>query len=522
MLIPDRFVPTALTSTELSVTYNYKATTVEVEDLYVLGRWRRACLVGVRGHNHTIYLDGVSLRSWPWTTEPCLLPNGALVLGQDQDLLMGGYSADQSFRGSVTEMNIWRRALTPREIRHLESCETTAAQAGDWVSWNNTSWSPTGRYQTSTAGPCQTAPDSLIFFNIRSTYKKTTEILEIMGLEVYLPRGQNDADQLQEKMLLYGDNCLNGAMQGHSVWIRAYFNFSSKHWQDAKTGVPLVFSLQRRKRTYESSRGAVQVGNKLWITDDTENDNCFAGFLPKKEPVFYLRGIKVNRLPGKHSNAFILSQTMSKYLYFRGLQDFTIEYSSEQWVLADNKVNETLAVYVSKGLPVGRHSWIVYLDERLGEREENLTLSTCSPDHFTCDDGSCVKMSRRCDLVSDCGDWSDERNCDIVLAPPGYLRSLPPSPSLTINIDVFLGVIGVNLREMTLVLDLSLKLNWYDPHVEYRNLRPIHRSNIVYTNEGDCPLWEPSLAVAPTYSFAHQYSSVMVVRQADGVIKGDG
>ena len=433
---------------------------------------------------------------------------------------MGGYSAGQSFRGSVTEMNIWRRALTSRNIEQLESCEIT--ERGDWVSWINASWTPTGRYETSTGGPCYLTADSIIFFNIRETYQKATKTLNIMGLEPYLPRDQSDADQLQEKMLLYGNNCLNDAMQGHSVWIRAYFNFTSRRWHDSKTGERLTFHLERRKRTYESSRGAVQVGNKLWITDTTETDNCFAGFLPKREPIFYLRGIKLNRLPGKHTNAFILSQTKSKYLCFRGLQHLTIEYDLEKWILNDDKANKTLAMYVSKLLPVGRNSWYVYHDERSGGREENLTLSTCSPDHFTCDDGACVEMSHRCDLVSDCGDWSDERNCGIVLDPPGYIRSLPPSPSLTIHINVFLGVIEVNLREMKLVLDLSLELSWYDPHVQYRNLRPIQRSNIVSTSEGDCSLWQPSLEVAPTCSFANQKSTVMVVRQADGVIKGDG
>ncbi|MPC44567.1 Ligand-gated ion channel 50 [Portunus trituberculatus] len=503
------------------MTYNYKATTVEVEDLYVLERWRRVCLVGVRGQNHTIYLDGVVLHSWPWRREPCLLPDGALVIGQDQDLLMGGYTAGQSFRGSVTEMNIWRRALTSQHIQRFESCEADAGQEGDWVSWNQAPWRAMGRYYTTTTDPCQAATNSIIFFNIRSTYKKATKTLEILGLDPYLPRDQTDADQLQDKMLLYGENCLNDAMQGHSVWIRAYFNFTSKYWQDTKTGERLNFNLERRKRTYESLRGAVQVGNNLWITDDTENDNCFAGFLPKKTPIFYLRGIKVNRLPSKHSNAFILYQTMSKYLSFRGLQRLAIEYRSDQWVLSDEKTNTTLGVLVSEHLPVGRHLWYLYYDKRLGIKEENLTLSTCSPDHFTCDDGSCVKMSHRCDLASDCKDWSDERNCDIVLAPTGYLRSLPPSPSLIIDVDVFLDIIEVNLVGMTLVLDLSLELSWYDPHVTYRNLRPIHRTNIVSTKESECPLWQPSLSVAPTYSFAIQKSSVMVVRQADGVIKGD-
>lgn len=435
---------------------------------------------------------------------------------------MGGYSAGQSFRGSVTEMNIWRRALTSQNIKLLESCEEVGGEEGDWVSWSQAPWRPVGRYHTTTPDPCQTAPDSIIFFNIRCTYKKAIETLEIMGLVPYLPRDQTDANQLQDKMLLYGDNCLNDAMQGHSVWIRAYFNFTTKLWQDTKTGEQLGFNLERRKRTYESSRGAVQVGNNLWITDDVENDNCFAGFLPKKTPIFYLRGIKINRLPSKHSNAFILYQTMSKYLSFRGLQHLTIEYNSDQWVLSDEKTNKTLAALVSKHLPVGRHSWYLFLEKRRGSTEENLTLSTCSPDHFTCDDGSCVKMSHRCNLVSDCEDWSDERNCGIVLVPTGYLRSLPPSPSLVIDVNVFLDVIEVNLVGMRLVLDLSLELSWYDPHVTYRNLRPDHCTNIVSTKEGECPLWQPSLAVAPTYSFASQKSSVMVVRQADGVIKGDG
>ena len=38
-----------------------------------------------------------------------------------------------------------------------------------------------------------------------------------------------------------------------------------------------------------------------------------------------------------------------------------------------------------------------------------LTLTTCFPDKFTCDDGSCVRINQRCNLAVDCRDGSDEK-----------------------------------------------------------------------------------------------------------------
>ncbi|KAG0702853.1 Low-density lipoprotein receptor-related protein [Chionoecetes opilio] len=33
---------------------------------------------------------------------------------------------------------------------------------------------------------------------------------------------------------------------------------------------------------------------------------------------------------------------------------------------------------------------------------------------FTCDDGSCVAITQRCDLLTDCPDYTDEVDCHIV------------------------------------------------------------------------------------------------------------
>lgn len=43
--------------------------------------------------------------------------------------------------------------------------------------------------------------------------------------------------------------------------------------------------------------------------------------------------------------------------------------------------------------------------------DKSLTLTTCFPKKFTCDDGTCVRINQRCNLVVDCPDKSDEKVC---------------------------------------------------------------------------------------------------------------
>lgn len=46
----------------------------------------------------------------------CPVGGGALVLGQDQDQRGEGFNPVESFVGSISQLNIWDRVLTPQQV----------------------------------------------------------------------------------------------------------------------------------------------------------------------------------------------------------------------------------------------------------------------------------------------------------------------------------------------------------------------------------------------------------------------
>lgn len=96
--------------------YQTHGTGVDVAD----GEWHH---VAVTWNNDDgvvqIYVDGINEYEQPLTGSigQTLSVGGSLVLGQDQDTLGGGFSADQSMDGYITDVRIWNDVRTEDEIR---------------------------------------------------------------------------------------------------------------------------------------------------------------------------------------------------------------------------------------------------------------------------------------------------------------------------------------------------------------------------------------------------------------------
>ena len=195
----------------------------------------------------------------------------------------------------------------------------------------------------------------------------------------------------------------------------------------------------------------------------------------------------------------------------------------DHWKL---KGKDTTAISTDdyKSYPLGRHNWMITNDTcKYGKMAYTTTLklSHCSEDEFTCWDGDCVKMDRRCDRVPNCKDRSDEKGCQIVVLDQGYrkdfspiqpildmrdvkaslLRSLSYSTQgqnktlVPLDVEVEINDVKVVSMEMDeaqhyITFQFKILLRWRDQRLTFHNLKHDNSLNALDRNETE-QIWLP-------------------------------
>ena len=89
---------------------------------------------------------------------------------------------------------------------------------------------------------------------------------------------------------------------------------------------------------------------------------------------------------------------------------------------------------------LGKHIWTIKTAE--DEYVTELKMSGCQNGEFTCNDGQCVSMEKRCNQLPDCRDKSDERHCKILVLEEGYNKKVPPIQSnAPVNVSVSINLL---------------------------------------------------------------------------------
>ena len=123
---------------------------------------------------------------------------------------------------------------------------------------------------------------------------------------------------------------------------------------------------------------------------------------------------------------------------------------------------------------MGLHSWQINGDQYCNEGQPYtalLKLTACKEGQFTCNDGICISMDKRCDQISDCVDSSDELRCNMIDLKPNYKKTIPPSnASVYVSLDILK---LVNIEEVThsITIQFQVTLEWRDERMLFYNLK---------------------------------------------------
>ena len=113
---------------------------------------------------------------------------------------------------------------------------------------------------------------------------------------------------------------------------------------------------------------------------------------------------------------------------------------------------------------------------------KEMKLTACQDNEFTCDDGHCVSMEKRCNQLSNCRDKSDEIGCQILKLDFGYNKRVPPISQISPNDDLMLPVpVNVSLTLIKVVaiveeghsieMQFQIILEWQENRATFQNLK---------------------------------------------------
>ena len=140
-------------------------------------------------------------------------------------------------------------------------------------------------------------------------------------------------------------------------------------------------------------------------------------------------------------------------------------------------------------------------------------LTGCEDTEFTCDDGQCIDINKRCDQIIHCRDESDEQNCNLLFLKEGYNLEIPPfsttgeddfgetgfipamvnistvfmtgTPEIgcTLILMLTFEVIEINEQDHIIELKFSISLTWYEARASYYNLKANPALNVLNGDE---------------------------------------
>ena len=110
----------------------------------------------------------------------------------------------------------------------------------------------------------------------------------------------------------------------------------------------------------------------------------------------------------------------------------SFDVNSQTWIWIDSMNNMSFATSSAtyNSLLIGVHEvdFSGVMEDKCNQdgTVRKLKFTTCTPGQFTCNDGLCIDIEKRCDMAEDCKDFSDEENCQLIHMKGRYKTDIAP------------------------------------------------------------------------------------------------
>ena len=329
---------------------------------------------------------------------------------------------------------------------------------------------------------CET---SFLEFFDKANFTTAIQTCNALGAKMFLPQSKEGLEIISEKA--EKDYVWVPVVKTDKrTWANHYTNelFEVKHWAPQQ---PTNGQIERCLNV----KGMV-----FYDTDCNVDSRFFCHFTSKVK--FIVRGnsgLKHTEFMINHGTSF------NDKLVFRGTDKGSIWYdnNTRTWVNTKSMPgNDKLLVVALMStklqddelLPIGEKTWIIKGKEN---QTRQLKLTHCKEDEFTCANGECIDLLKKCDVKIDCLDASDEKNCQILdINKSIYQKQLPPLTSTGLEIKIGIDLIFIHqIDELNMKFNSKLKLSmeWNDWRVKYNDLK---KKNILSYEERQ-QIWTPIL-----------------------------
>uniref|UniRef100_A0A0N7ZCC6 Uncharacterized protein n=1 Tax=Scylla olivacea TaxID=85551 RepID=A0A0N7ZCC6_SCYOL len=472
-----------------------------------LHTWKHYCHVFYQGE-YSVYIGGEELGGGTIATSRVPVPlRGVIALGQEQDLLAGGYDPDQSYRGRLALMNIYSRRVTEAEIKQQASCGIIAS--GDIFSLERDEMTLTNvTIELQEAKEfCEASVDYVIFPE-RRNLPDSLQACRRVGYDMYSPSTPTQNTALFNESLLFSSECL---ANNYHLWVGATDREQENVWRKFIDGT-IVTDPPFEQNEPNGGDGEdcilMFLLSGLWV--DTSCSIKWAACVPCQ--VSYSKPLRLRGLcsPTEAETFYEVLGYKSEKPYFHGYYGNLVYRREgvewEMYDLAHSAVVATTTLLSEDSYPIGRHRWTLRrgICKLPPNAEITLSFSVCANTEFACSNGDCIAKKYRCDGNNNCPDFSDEDDCQMLVLPRGYRPTQPPTntqgnrPLLLGSVVRILRITRISDVRRAIDVEMSLDLQWPDPRITYLNLGDTLEWNKLTENETK-NIWKPRLAFPNVY-----------------------